>query len=89
MGVVKTVECKSPDWSDPINLKAYSWCISHGVTIRPFACAPGYKNRHWDIEVTVNKKKVMSPKSYLPDELWGKVFELYKFYYDKYNKDEK
>jgi len=86
--MIKTVECKPPDWSDPINLKAYSWCIDHGITMRPIACTPGYKNRDWDIEITVNDKKVTSPRSYDLNELWDKVFELYKFYYNKYNKDE-
>jgi len=88
MGVIKGVDCKPPNWGDPMNLKAYSWCINHGVTIAALACAPGYKNRHWDVEVTVNGKTVISPKSYGPNELWDKVFELYKFYYKKYNKDE-
>ena len=86
--MIKTVECKPPNWSDPTNLKAYSWCIDHGITIRPIACVSGYKNRDWDVEITVNDEKVTSPRSYDFNELWDKVFELYKFYYNKYNKDE-
>jgi hypothetical protein len=37
------------------------------------------------IEVTANGKKITSPKEYGPDNLYDKVFELYRFYYDKYN----
>ena len=83
---VKTIEPKPPDWGNPENLEAYSWCINHGITIGCLACTSGNRNRDWDIQITVNDKKQMSPKSYGPDELYDKVFELYKFYYNKYNK---
>ena len=78
---------KPVDWSDPENMEAFSWCLNHGINIGMFASAPGYANRHWVIEVDVNGKKVISPREYGPDELYSKVFELYKFYYNKY-KDE-
>ena len=52
-----------------------------------FAAGPGLSNRHWDIEIEVNGQKIKSPKEYGPDELYSKVFELYKYYYNKY-KDE-
>jgi hypothetical protein len=82
----KTIEPKPPDWGNPENLEAYSWCINHGITIGCLACTSGSRNRDWDIQITVDGKKQMSPKSYGPDELYDKVFELYKFYYNKYNK---
>jgi len=86
---VKTPEMKPPDWSDPMTLKSYSWCINHDVKIGAFATTQGYKCRTWVIEVTVNGKSITSPKEYGPEELYPKIFELYRFYYDKYNKDEK
>ena len=82
----KAIEPKLPDWGNPENLEAYSWCINHGITIGCLACTPGNRNRDWNIEITVNGKKQTSPKSYGPDELYDKVFELYRFYYNKYNK---
>jgi hypothetical protein len=37
------------------------------------------------IEVTANGQKITSPKEYGPADLNDKIFELYRFYYDKYN----
>ena len=81
----KTPTMTPPDWGNPINLKAYSWCINHDVKIGMFATSPGFGNRSWQIEVTANGKKILSPREYGPDELYLKVFELYRFYYNKYN----
>ena len=78
---------KPPEWDNPENLKAYSWCVNHGITIGMLATTPGYANRTWEIEVTINKKKITSPREYGINELYSKVFELYKFYYNKH-KDE-
>jgi hypothetical protein len=50
------------------------------------ATTPGFGNRTWELEITANGKKVTSPKEYGPDDLYDKVFELYRFYYNKYNK---
>jgi len=83
MAATTITQPKPPDWSDPLNLEAYSWCINHGITIGCLACVPGNRNRDWDIEITVNGEKKMSPRSYNVDELYEKVFELYKFYYGK------
>jgi len=81
----KAVICKPPDWGDPKNLEAYSWCINHGVTIGIFATTPGFYCGSWEIEVTANGKKIKSPNDYSKNEIWDKVFELYRFYYNKYN----
>ena len=78
---------KPPNWSDPNNLEAYSWCIDHGITIGMFATTQGYANRSWLIEININGQKVKSPKEYGPDELYSKVFELYKFYYNKHKNE--
>jgi hypothetical protein len=83
----KLTTIKPLDWSNPDNLKAYSWCLDHDITIGMLAASQGYANRYWTIEITIDKKKIKSPKEYGPDELYSKVFELYKFYYNKY-KDE-
>ena len=80
----KYTECKPPEWTEE-NLKAYSWCIRHGIKIGILAAAPGFKNSAWYLEITANGKKVKSPKEYDKHELWEKVFELYRFYYDKNN----
>ena len=83
MGIkAKYTECKPPEWTKE-DLKAYSWCINHGIYISALAEGKGNYNKLWSIQVNVNGKKVMSPKSYGPDDLYSKIFELYRFYYDK------
>ena len=69
----------------PRNLEAYSWCINHGITIAALATVAGFQCKSWVIEVTANGKKITSPKEYGPNDLYEKIFELYRFYYDKYN----
>ena len=81
----KGTVCKPPDRSDPKNLEAYSWCINHGVTIAALATVAGFQCKSWVIEVTANGQKITSPKEYGPSDLNDKIFELYRFYYDKYN----
>jgi hypothetical protein len=85
MGISKATNVTPPDWNDPLNAIARIWCIENGVEISIFATSPGYGNRHWVLEVNINGQKIRSPKEYGPYELYSKVFELYKFYYNKYN----
>ena len=77
--------CKPPAWTDKDHL-AYAWCLNHDITIGVLATTSSWYNATWAIEVTINGKKVTSPKEYTKNEIWDKVFELYKFYYDQYNK---
>ena len=59
MGIAhKGTECKPPDWGDPRNLEAYSWCINHGVTISALATVAGFQCKSWVIEVTANGQKI-------------------------------
>jgi len=85
MGINKATKVTPPDWSDPNNTIARIWCIENGVEISIFATTPGFFNKTWKIQINVNGRKINSPKEYGPDELYSKVFELYKFYYNKYN----
>ena len=77
-------KCKAPAWTDADHI-AYTWCLDHGITIGALAAASGWYNASWVIEITINEKKITSPKEYGKNELWDKVFELYKFYYNKHN----
>jgi len=62
--------------------EAYLWGIRHGVKISPFAAS----KTDWWIDIEVKDQKNRSPKTYDGKTVWPKVFELYQFYYDKYNK---
>ena len=61
--------------------KAYHWCINNGIYISPF-CEENFTS--WHIDIEINKKINRSPQTFNPRELWEKIFEYYKYYYNKY-----
>jgi hypothetical protein len=63
-------------------ISARLWCIKNGIKISPFARQPG----SWYIDITVNGKTNRSPHIYIKDLIWEKIYEYYKYYYDKYKK---
>jgi len=71
-----------PKWTDE-DMIAYNWCINNGSKIGPFAASNDRDNFHWWIDVEVNGAKRRSPKTYNGRVLNEKIFELYRFYYDK------
>tara|TARA_R100000654_G_scaffold22835_2_gene45140 strand:+ start:340 stop:603 length:264 start_codon:yes stop_codon:yes gene_type:complete len=71
-----------PQWTDEDRV-AYRWCINNGIKISPWAATSDRDNYHWWIDVEVNGAKRRSPKTYNGRVLNEKIFELYRFYYDK------
>mgnify|MGYP003109408919 FL=1 len=71
-----------PQWTDEDKV-AYRWCINNGIKISPWAATSDRDNYHWWIDVEVNGAKRRSPKTYNGRVLNEKIFELYRFYYDK------
>jgi len=71
-----------PQWTDEDRV-AYRWCINNGIKISPWAATSDRDNYHWWIDVEVNGEKRRSPKTYNGRVLNEKIFELYRFYYDK------
>tara|TARA_B100000767_G_C19575927_1_gene455246 strand:+ start:225 stop:470 length:246 start_codon:yes stop_codon:yes gene_type:complete len=65
----------------PEDFKAYQWCINNGIYISPF-CKENFA--WWYIDIEINKKINRSPQAFNPRELWEKIFEYYKYYYNKY-----
>ena len=59
---------------------AYQWCINNGIFISPFANGEG----GWYIEIKMNNKTNRSPLTYGPVSIWIKIYEFYKYYYNKY-----
>ena len=60
--------------------EAYRWCINNGIYISPFANGEGA----WYVDITINGKNNRSPEFYGKVTIWIKVFEFYKYYYNKY-----
>ena len=62
--------------------EAMIWCIRNGIFISPLADS----SSEWWIDITIGDKSTRSPKKYVGKEIWPKVYELYKFYYDKHRR---
>ena len=62
--------------------KAYHWCINNGIFISPFATGEGT----WYIDIKINNKTHRSPEAYSPVTIRIKLYEYYKYYYNKYAK---
>ena len=82
MARYKKVTIPGPKWTTELR-EAYRWCINNGIKIGPFAASNDRDNFHWWIDVEVNNVKRRSPKTYNGRELNNKIFELYRFYYNK------
>ena len=48
------------------------------------AVVPGEMNDEWLVELRINKKTHTDPKVYTDKEALKKMYEYYKYYYDKY-----
>jgi hypothetical protein len=68
------------------NTKHFGWCLENKINI---CVIPNWKTTHfWNVEITINNKVVLDPVDYEPKEALKKMYEYYKYYYEKYNKDE-
>lgn len=62
---------------------AFQWCIESGITIY---CLPKKRDdKLYEIEINNNGYITRSGKKYKKDEVDMKVWELYCYYYTKYN----
>jgi len=62
--------------------KAYHWCIKNNIYIAPKALTEA----RWSIVITNNNKTNEDPNSYTKADIWIKIYEYYKYYYNKYEK---
>jgi len=60
--------------------KAYAWCINNYIYISPRANGEGA----WYVDINLNGKIHTSPNSYGKTTIWIKLYEFYKYYYNKY-----
>ena len=73
---------------DPEEMKIIGWCLTHakiGVSISP-DWESGLNS--WKIDIHVKDKIHRDPASYTDDNVYDKLVEYYKYYYDKYNKQQ-
>ena len=69
----------------PEDMKHVGWCMRKSIKI---AVVPNWDggSDEWKIELNINKKIHLDPAIYKPAEAHKKMYEYYKYYYDKHNK---
>ena len=65
--------------------EAFVWCIRNNIKISPRAASRGNPTE-WHIVIESQGRTHMSPETYGPGDVWIKLHEFYKYYYDKYRK---
>ena len=73
---------KSPGYHRYTNedIKRVSWCMDNGIKI---AVIPN--GTQWQVELNINNKVHLDPKIYEGKGATEKMYEYYKYYYDKHN----
>ena len=63
-------------------MKRVGWCMGKGISI---AVVPNWKGNkfEWQVEIIINGKSNLDPKIYTGKEALIKMYEYYKYYYDK------
>ena len=69
-------------WGDD-EMKIIGWCLNKKIEI---SIMPDWKNQlnNWKIDIKINKKIFTDPNRYEDDKVLDKVYEYYKYYYEKY-----
>ena len=63
-------------------MKRVSWCINKGIRI---AITPDWDRgtSDWKVEIRINDRVHLDPKTYNGYDAQTKMYEYYKYYYDK------
>jgi hypothetical protein len=67
---------------DPKLWEAYRWCVRNNIAISPKAKS----TTAWYVDIKNKGKTHTSPETYGKTEIWEKIFEYCKFYYDKHRR---
>ena len=63
------------------DMKRVGWCLDKNIKI---AVVPN--GTKWQVEININKAIHLDSKIYEAGEAYKKMYEYYKYYYDKHNK---
>ena len=63
-----------------LEMDAYVWCIRNKIFISPIAI----REARWTIEISNNGIANKDPNDYSKKDIWQKVFQYYKHYFNKY-----
>ena len=65
------------------NMKHIAWCMNNSIVV---GFSPLWDTEdQWQIDIQINATVSVDPNTYSSDEVMVKVYEYYKYYYDKYN----
>lgn len=80
---MKKASGKSPGFHVYSNadMKRVQWCLDRKIKI---AVIPNGVD--WQVEITIGKSVNLDSTIYRADEAYKKMYEYYKYYYDKHNK---
>ena len=66
------------------NMKHVAWCMNNSIVV---SFSPIWDSEDdWTIDIKINNKSSVDPNTYTGEEVMAKVYEYYKYYYDKYEK---
>ena len=63
-----------------LELEAYRWCIRNKIYIAPKAI----NETRWSIVIINNGRTHEDPSHYIKGLIWEKIYEYYKYYYEKH-----
>ena len=66
------------------NMKHVAWCMNNSIVVGFYAIWDWEDD--WTIDIKINNKSSVDPNIYNGEEVMAKVYEYYKYYYDKYEK---
>jgi len=69
-------------WS-PDEMKIIGWCLQNKIGV---GISPDWKDEmtRWQIDLDINGKIYTDPSRYTDDAVLDKVYQYYKYYYDKH-----
>ena len=64
-------------------MKIVGWCLNKNIGV---SIMPDWKSEinNWKIDIEINKRTYTDPNRYEDDKVLDKVYEYYKYYYEKY-----
>jgi len=83
MAWIKKTTGRSPGYHPYTHqdMKRVGWCLNKNIKI---AVIPS--GTDWQVEININKSIHLDSNIYKADEAYKKMYEYYKYYYDKHNK---
>ena len=65
------------------DMKRVGWCLKNGIAI---CVCPNWEGRftEWLVEIRMKGKTNTDPNIYTAEDAYKKMYEYYKYYYDKY-----